>query len=72
MSHANRGITTTLDVYSESNRKEIQMPDQDPCHPNLTEAEEENYDIDPSKIKEEKEECLSSERKQKNKRAKDT
>jgi len=32
----------------------------------LTEAEEENYDIDPSKIKEEKEEkeeCSSSERK---------
>jgi hypothetical protein len=47
------------------------MPDQDPCHPNLTEAEEENYDIDPSTIKEEKEECASSERKQKNKRAKD-
>lgn len=48
------------------------MPDdKEPCHPNLTEAEEENYDIDPSKIKEEKEEC-SSERKQKNKRAKDS
>jgi hypothetical protein len=29
----------------------------------LTEAEEENYDIDPSKIKEEKEECSSSEKK---------
>jgi hypothetical protein len=46
------------------------MSDQEPCHPNLTEAEEENYDIDPSKIKEEKEECSTSERKQKNKRAK--
>jgi hypothetical protein len=72
LSHANRGIATTLDVYSESNRKETQMPDQDPCHPNLTEAEEENYDIDPSKIKEEKEECASSQRKQKNKQAKDS
>jgi hypothetical protein len=48
------------------------MPDQYPCHPNLTEAEEENYDIDPSKIKEEKEECASSQRKQKNKQAKDS
>jgi hypothetical protein len=72
LSHANPDIATTLGVHSESNRKEIHMPDQEPCHPNLTEAEEENYDIDPSKIKEEKEECASSERKQKNKRAKDS
>lgn len=27
--------------------------EQEPCHPNLTEGEEQNYDIDPSKIKEE-------------------
>lgn len=31
------------------------------CHPNLTEAEEQSYDIDPSKIKEEEDECLSKE-----------
>jgi hypothetical protein len=35
------------------------------CHPNLTEAEEQNYDINPSKIKEEEKECQSSRRKQK-------
>jgi hypothetical protein len=64
--------TTTLGLCSESNGEEIKMPDQEPCHPNLTEAEEENYDIDPSKIEEEKEECSLSERKQKNKRKKDS
>jgi hypothetical protein len=41
----------------------MKKPEQEPCHPNLTEAEEENYDIDPSKIMEEKEECSSPERK---------
>jgi hypothetical protein len=39
--------------------------EQGPCHPNLTEAEEQNYDINPSKIKEEENECQSSRRKQK-------
>lgn len=29
------------------------------CHPNLSEAEQQNYDIDPSKIREEEDECLS-------------
>jgi hypothetical protein len=48
------------------------MSEKEPCHPNLTEAEEENYDIDPSKIKEEKEECSLPEGKQKNKPAKDS
>jgi hypothetical protein len=61
-----------LGLGSESNGGEIKMPEKEPCHPNLTEAEEENYDIDPSKIKEEKEECSLSEGKQKNKRAKDS
>jgi hypothetical protein len=50
----------------------MKMPEQKPCHPNLTEAEEENYDIDPSKIEEEREECSSSKRKQKNKATKDS
>jgi hypothetical protein len=39
------------------------LPAQKPCHPNLTKAEEENYDIDSSKIKEEEEECQSAEKK---------
>jgi hypothetical protein len=47
------------------------MPDQEPCHPNLTEAEEENYDIDPSEVTAEKERCSTAEEKQKNKSTKD-
>jgi hypothetical protein len=38
------------------------LPAQKTCHPNLTKAEEENYDIDPSKIKEEEKECQSAEK----------
>lgn len=45
--------------------------EQKPCHPNLTEAEEEIYDIDPAKIKEEEEECQSPARKRKSKSTKD-
>lgn len=39
------------------------MPkDKNPkCHPNLTEAEEQNYDVDPAKKKEEKDECSRKE-----------
>jgi hypothetical protein len=44
----------------------MKIPEQRPCHPNLTKAEEENYDIDPSKVTEEKEECSSAAKKQKN------
>jgi hypothetical protein len=46
------------------------LPAQKPCHPNLTEAEEENYDIDSSKIKEEEEDCHSAERRRKSESAK--
>lgn len=35
------------------------VPNSSDCHPNLTEAEQQNYDIDPSKVKEEKDECSS-------------
>jgi hypothetical protein len=38
------------------------MTENDKCHPNLTEAEEQEYDIDPSKIKEEQDECLSKDK----------
>jgi hypothetical protein len=41
----------------------MKKPEQKPCHPNLTKAEEENYDIDSSKVTEELEECSSAEKK---------
>ena len=40
----------------------MKKPEEKPCHPKLTEAEEEEYDIDPLKIKEQQEECRSEER----------
>lgn len=40
------------------------------CHPNLTEAEEQNYDIDPAKIRQEEEECLAEKKNAKTKQDK--
>jgi hypothetical protein len=43
----------------------MKIPEQEPCHPNLTKAEEENYDIDPLKVTAEQEECSPAEKKTK-------
>jgi hypothetical protein len=49
----------------------MKKPEEKPCHPKLTQAEEEEYDINPLKIKEQQEECRSEERKRKSKSTKD-